>query len=119
MKEKRRHVRLPLESRVFIELLAPSPGGEEPAEIALCQTEDVSRRGFRVELGTELQRGAILQIGVDLPGAEETLHLAAEVRWCGAVEDSPEPRWAAGFELLDAEGTDLELWQALLEGMEG
>ena len=39
--EQRRHVRLSLESTVFIELVAAGVAGEEAAEVARCKTLDI------------------------------------------------------------------------------
>ena len=119
LQEKRRHPRLPVESKVFIELRAPGLGGSEPGKIALCRTTNISQRGIRVQLATELQAGSILQIGIDLPDSRQTIYLAGEVRWCDPAPEEGPDRWAAGFMLLDAEGCDLELWRALLDDMEG
>ena len=118
MQEQRRYKRLPVESKVFIELRSPAPGGDDPGKIALCRTTNISQRGLRVQLGTELEAGSILQIGVDLPDSRETLYLAGEVRWCDPAPEEGPNHWAAGFLLLDAEGSDLEMWRALLEDMD-
>ena len=111
--EKRRHLRLPIESRVFIELVSPDLEGEDPGEIAECRTLDVSRGGLRVSLDRELVVGAILQIGVELPDADETLYLAGEVRWCRALPGE-EQGWSVGFQLLNAGSPDMASWIGLL-----
>jgi hypothetical protein len=115
--EKRLHLRLPLESTLFIELLAPRAGSSESGEIAMCKTLDISRGGLWVELERELTVGAILQIGVQLPGACDTLYLAGEVRWCRANE-GPQQRWSAGFKLWNAGDSDIDQWLALLDEMD-
>ena len=118
LQEKRRHPRLPVASKVFIELRSPALGGSDPGKIALCSTTNIFQRGIRVQLATELQPGSILQIGIDLPDSRQTLYLAGEVRWCDPSPEEGPDRWAAGFMLLDAEGCDLEIWRTLLEEME-
>ena len=117
MEEKRRHLRLPVESTVFIELLSPEVGSTESGKVAVCKTLDVSRGGLRVSLEYELVAGAILQIGVELPDSTETLYLAGEVKWCQANR-APESGWSAGFAILNADGSDVDNWVALLAGME-
>jgi len=115
--EKRRHLRLPLESAVFIELLSPLAGNAQSGRVVRCRTLDVSRGGLRVNLSQPLTAGAILQIGIDMPGSDETLYLAGEVRW-----RTPDPQrpgtWMAGFALLDAEGSDIDGWVRLLAGLD-
>jgi hypothetical protein len=115
--EQRRHLRLPVESTVFIELVSPGVGKVDSGKIAICKTLDVSRGGLRVSLEHELVVGAILQIGIELPHAQDTLYLAGEVRWCLA-NAGPETGWSAGFALLNAGGSDIDRWVALLAGME-
>ncbi|MEM1110889.1 MAG: PilZ domain-containing protein [Pseudomonadota bacterium] len=116
--EKRKYRRLPIQSRVFIELRSPAPGGNDPGQIALCHAINISQRGLRVELATQLHKGSILQIGIDLPDSRETLYLAGEVRWCEPAPEVGRDYWSAGFLLIDAEGSDLELWRGLLDDME-
>ena len=116
--EKRQHLRLPVESRIFIELVSPRVGSAESGTVAMCHTLDISRGGLRVSLDQELTVGAILQIGVQLPDADDTLYLAGEVRWCRPMQESPQG-WSAGFKLLNAGDSDIDSWIALLRNMEG
>ena len=115
--EQRKHLRLPVESTVFIELVSPGIGKLNSGKVATCKTLDVSQGGLRVSLGHELRAGAILQIGVELPDSNETLYLAGEVRWC-LQNHEEENVWTAGFALLNADDSDIDSWIALLTGME-
>ena len=115
--EKRRHLRLPLESTVFIELVSPGVGSASSGKVAVCKTLDGSRGGLRASLEQELTIGAILQIGVDLPDYRETLYLAGEVRWCEQAKGAEAP-WLAGFKLMNADDSDIDSWVGLLAGME-
>ena len=117
MEEQRRHLRLPVESTVFIELVSPEVGIAGSGKLAICKTLDVSRGGLRVSLEHELVAGAILQIGVELPDSSETLYLAGEVKWCQANQ-APGTGWSAGFAILNAGGSDIDSWVALLASME-
>ena len=111
--EKRRHERLTFQGTIFIELVSPGMSGHD-GEVVMCKTIDISRSGLRVGVDREFTVGAILQIGVDLLDAEETLYLAGEVKWCGPAED----RWLVGFELMNANDSDIEAWRAALTGMD-
>lgn len=115
--EQRRHLRLPVASRVFIELVAPGLAEDDHGEIAACKTLDVSRGGLRVSLDRELTVGAILQIGVEWPGADDTLYLAGEVKWCRELHTRPH-RWSAGFQLMNANNSDIASWLRLLSVMD-
>lgn len=111
--ERRRSVRLPLESRVFIELEAPPPGSMRRGRIARCDTLEVSASGLRVRLGEALTVGAILQIGVELPGKDEPFYLVGQVRW--RMQDRENnSAWLAGFEILNAAGSDIDQWHSAL-----
>ncbi len=115
--DKRRHLRLPLRTRVFIELVAPEIGSDDSGKVAQCRTLDVSRAGLRVMLEHQLVTGAIHQIGVELPDSGKPFYLVGEVRWCLANRP-PEHGWTAGFALLNAGDSDIESWAELLAGME-
>lgn len=116
--EKRRHLRLPVQSKVFIELISAAAGSGERAEMAICRTIDLSRGGLRVSLEKELVVGAIHQIGVELAEVDSTLYLAGEVKWC-LPDAGPEKTWSAGFEVLNAANSDIERWVALLRSKNG
>jgi Tfp pilus assembly protein PilZ len=115
--QRRKHLRLPIESTSFIELLLPRLGQAESGRMITCKTMNVSRGGLQVILAEEITVGAILQIGVDLPGADGTLYLAGEVRWCLPSNDQQNP-WMAGFQILNADDSDIERWVALIAAME-
>ena len=106
-----------LDRYIFIELLSPGVDSAETGKIAISETLNVSRGGLRVTLEHELIAGAILQIGVDLPDNPNTLHLAAEVKWCVA-NTAPHTGWSAGFALLKAGHSDIDRWIALLTSLE-
>lgn len=115
--QRRNHLRLPLASTTFIELLAPSADQSEPGKMVTCSTMDVSREGLQIKLSETLILNTILHIGVDLPNAADTLYLAGEVCWCRASNDEQHPRMA-GFQILNANGSDVDTWAALIEAME-
>ncbi|MFT7285932.1 MAG: hypothetical protein ACI87W_000035 [Halieaceae bacterium] len=112
-KSKRHFLRLPVESRVFIEIESPPPGSLGPGKVARCETLEVSQGGLRVRLGQSVTVGAILQVGVELPGKDEPFYLVSQVRW--RMQDKTTPgTWIAGFEILNALGSDIDQWKAAL-----
>lgn len=115
--EQRRDLRLPVASRIFIELVAPGLAEEDTGEIVSCRTLDVSRGGLSVSLDQELTVGAILQIGVEWPDSDDTLYLAGEVKWCRELQGGPH-RWCAGFQLRNAEHSDIANWISRLSNMD-
>ncbi|TDG12563.1 PilZ domain-containing protein [Seongchinamella unica] len=118
---ERKHLRLPVESRVFIELEAPVSGTNAPGNIAVCKTLDVSASGLQVALDHELIEQSYLQIGVEPPrtasASAEPFFLAAQVKWCRAGESADQP-WLAGLALLPAGQSDIDQWIELISGLE-
>lgn len=115
--QRRQHLRLPIESTSFIDLLSPRTGKTEPGTMITCKTMNVSRGGLQVILEKELTVGAVLKIGVNLPSAEDTLFLAGEVRWCLPSKDEQNP-WMAGFQILNANDSDVDRWVSVISTME-
>lgn len=116
-KDQRRFFRLPIASRVFIEIESPPPGSIGPGKVARCDTLEVSHSGLRVRLGESVTVGAILQIGIELPGETEPFYLVGQVRW--RMQDKENPgSWIAGFEVLNALGSDIAQWEAALMEMD-
>ena len=112
--EQRKHIRLYLNCTVFVELEDEPANGEDPGEIALCKTLDVSYGGLKVSLPRQLRVGAILPIGVEFPAVDQTLHLVGEVKWCRPNGDT-RTSWAAGFQLMDSDDSDIVQWRELLQ----
>ncbi len=117
VEEKRQHLRLPMQTRTFIELVSPDPEDPASGEIVSCQTIDVSRGGLQVTLERELTVGAILQIGIDMPERESPLYLTGEVRWCRPLTRSRD-QWAAGFQLMNNADPDFMNWIGMLREMD-
>ncbi|MEM8560734.1 MAG: PilZ domain-containing protein [Pseudomonadota bacterium] len=115
--EQRKHIRLNVESTVFIEMVSPGIGGATSDKAAVCKSLDISRGGLRVGLNQSLSEGAIMQIGVDVPGADGTLYLTGEVRWC-LQSPQDEHAWTAGFELIPTKESDIERWTEMLADLE-
>jgi hypothetical protein len=117
--DMRKHPRFRVENTVFVELASPEFGSSESGSIARCKTVDVSRGGLRVNLDRAVQVSAILQVGVELPAGSGTLYLVADVRWCQPFPTSDAgPGWSAGLCLLNADGSDIDNWAALITTME-
>lgn len=113
--DQRKHERLPSSETIFIELVSTSAQGQE-GEVVRCKTSNISTSGLRAQAPKELIIGAILQVGVDLQEAQDTLYLAAEVIWCKPDKSNP-GSWSAGFELLNANDSDIKTWRKVLSDM--
>ena len=116
--DDREHLRLPIATRLFIELVSPGTDQAEAGEIVACKTLDVSRGGLQVSLDRELTVGAILHIGVQMPEEPEPLYLAGAVEWCISDGEAGD-NWCAGFRLMNAHDSDIDSWISLLTEMTG
>ena len=108
-RERRCEHRLNAETTVFLEYFANGTDHSEP-RIILCNTLDISRSGIQIELDTELPVGGVLRLCIDHDVLEKPLFLVAEVRWCRRSGETVH----IGFELFDAEMTDVDDWERLV-----
>jgi hypothetical protein len=113
--EKRLYQRVKGAATVFIELMGPSVDAPDRAPIIICDSLDVSRAGIRLCVDTFIEPGTILHLGLQPAGHEQPLYVVAEVRWAKRTDAGSD--YTIGFELLESDGTDLERWQSLLEGL--
>ena len=111
----RKHHRLAVVSTAFVELESPELGETDTGKLAACKSLNISRDGLQVGLEEEITVGALLQLGVELPNAEEPLYLVGEVRWCRPDDDGA---WAAGFQLMNANNSDIKHWVDLVVQLE-
>jgi hypothetical protein len=111
--------RYPVEATVFIQLVAPEFGSNQPGVIARCKTMDIGSSGLRVGLDHDVLLGAIVEMAVELPAAAGTLYLVGEVRRCRPIPGTGAgPNWWADFALLNSGDADFECWQALIGALE-
>lgn len=103
--EQRREPRVPRREAVHIQITSGGPG----SAVLHCQTEDISATGFKVHTAAPIAQGHILELLIEVDGDGKRYVLVAETRWCRAAE----PGFQSGFELLDAEHSDIEPWRAL------
>lgn len=100
--DKREEPRLRRQERAYIRVLL-----NDGAAVS-TQTEDISCNGFRVVLANPLVVGSVLHVVIELQASHLRFLLAAEVRWCRAMDGDAHQ---AGFALLDARDTDYQAWQ--------
>ena len=106
------------EGTIFIELVSSGMEDDQPSEVVLCKTIDISRNGLLVWVNRELTIGAILQIGVELSHEDHTLYLTGEVKRCKPGRTNS-GRWQVGFALMNATGSDIDAWRAMIAEMRG
>ena len=114
MTDQRRQARLQIEGKTIVELESSTVDQSEPSRLLTCKSLDISRGGVCAELAEAIPVGAILQFAVSLPSHGGEIFLVGEVKWCRPEGD----HYLAGFEVLNAEGSDIENWIALIQSLE-
>ncbi|TQV76907.1 PilZ domain-containing protein [Aliikangiella marina] len=110
--EYRRDERMSREEKIFIEILSASSGGESDSVLLECTTKDISKSGLKVESEYPFILGAILELLISFESGGYKFLLTGEVKW---FEEVAKGRYLAGFELLEAEHSDIMLWQNMFE----
>jgi hypothetical protein len=111
---QREHIRLKMDTKVFVEVMAASPKDGGESVLVECDVVDVSFGGLKVNLDAELITGSILSICVVLPAFEDPFYLAGEVKWSRPNEQGEGGEWSAGFQLLTSSDSDIAHWRELL-----
>jgi hypothetical protein len=114
--EKRQWHRLEEQSTIFIEILSSGDEPQQQTEIVICSSVEVSPTGVRVCVDDALEPGSILQLGVQLHGAQQPLYLVGEVRWC-AADPKRSGSYYVGFELIESDGTDYLAWNEMVSAI--
>ena len=113
--ENRSESRLAREETVFIEVLSSSVN-DDNGLVVKCSTCDISRSGIKVTSNYPIAVGAFLELLIDFGDANQKYLLTGEVKWCKQIDS--EPTYLCGFELLEAEHSDIKLWCQLFDGCE-
>lgn len=111
----REYIRLKMDARVFVEVMAADPGNGGESVLVECEVVDVSYGGLKVNLEAELIQGSILSICVVLPAFEDPFYLAGEVKWTRPNKPGEGAKWSSGFQLLTSSDSDIGYWRELLE----
>ena len=112
--QDREHIRLKMDTKVFIEVTAAGPDDTGAANLLQCDVVDVSFGGLRINIDEELIEGSILSICVELPTFDDLFYMAGEVMWCRPNVDEAGGAWAVGFKLLTSSDSDINSWRELL-----
>ena len=110
--DKRQESRLQTEETVFIELTSAEPGIENPPDIVISNSVDLSANGLRVTVDRDLMLGSILRACVQFRDSPQRYLLVTEVKWCRPHERTGE--FTAGLSLFESEGTDIQFWKEMI-----
>lgn len=103
--ERRTETRVNQETTFFVEIYAGEDS--EDSKVIICNSLDISANGIQLQMDTNIPVGSILRICADIDREEKELYLVGEVRWVAPEEG----HFNIGFELYDAENTDISGWK--------
>ena len=106
-RERRSEMRIDEQATIFVEVLSASFDDDSPSRVVICNSLDISANGIQVAMDEELALNSILRLGVDLGENRDTLYLVGEAKWVRRDGD----QYRIGFELYDAENTDIASWK--------
>ena len=104
--ERRFACRLCRRATVCVERLAAAYDDSQPADIAVCDSVDISTGGLQVRMDQPIPAGTILRLCAQLDDGEP-LYMVGEVKWQNAAAQC----YHIGFELFDSEQTDILTWR--------
>ncbi len=110
--EQRQEYRLNSRETVFIELASASHDGQQPEEILVSKSVDISANGLQVLVNQPLEMNRILQVAVSLEDLESPINLITEVMWI--IADETNNQWMVGLSLLDSDDTKLAEWKTAI-----
>ncbi len=113
IENRRNELRLKEKATVFVEIRSASFDNEAPANIIICNSIDISASGIQVEMDKPVAVGSVLRIGAELSGVKQALYLVGEAKWIKPKGNN----FAIGFELYDAENTDIDGWKEIIAAM--
>ena len=113
--ERRSETRINQSTTVFLEVCSASFDNSSPANIIICNSIDLSANGIQVEIDEQVEVGTILRICADFGGSDEkqALYLVGETKWVRPAGE----HFNVGFELYDAENTDIAGWKEVVATM--
>ncbi len=111
--ERRSETRINEKTTVFVEACSASFDNSSPAEIILCNSLDMSANGILVQMDQSVEIGTILRICAEFGEEREPLYLVGEAKWVQPQDNY----YNVGFELYDAENTDIVSWKRVIASM--
>jgi hypothetical protein len=111
--DRRSELRLDEQVTIFVEVCSSDATKSSAANIIICNSLDISANGIQFEMDQAVAVGSILRIGAELHNSQQALYLVGETKWVRPKED----HFSIGFELYDAENTDIAGWKELVAAL--
>lgn len=111
--ERRSETRIDEQTTVFIEVCSADFDNSSPANVIICNSLDISANGIQVQMDEKVEIGTILRICAEFANSDRALYLVGETKWVRPEED----HFNIGFELYEAEDTDIAGWKEVIAAM--
>lgn len=108
--EKRQELRLNSQETIFIEV--DTGVDNEPPQIVISNSVDISANGVHLEIDRPLVVGSIHRLCLQLVNPEQRLYVSAKVAWSRRL--MVDEGFAIGLNVLESEGTDIQHWKTLI-----
>lgn len=111
--DNRSESRINQAATIFLEVCSSDPDGNAAPQVIICNSVDISANGIQIQIDQDVAIGSILRLCVDIHNNEEEIYLVGEAKWVKHQDD----HYNIGFELYDAEGTDILGWKNIIAEM--
>jgi hypothetical protein len=111
--DEREHIRQAREEKIVFQITSSAHDTLPPGTVVRCSTENISRRGLRVQLDRPLSKGSQVELGVEIPNRAGVFFLTGEVKWCKSFDGRM--RNHVGVEITEQQSDDFILWQGIFE----
>ena len=113
--ERRRHVRLELDEKLFVQIVSASDAKELVGKTYFCKTLDVSESGLKITVQQEVPKNCEVELWVQIHSTAKKYFLFGHTQWCIGLEQAG-GNYELGIKLKEGEETDLKKWQYLFDG---
>lgn len=106
--DKRSETRLTEQATIFVETYDSSFSSGN--KVIICSSLDISANGLQFQMDESPERGSVLRLYAEFNDQKIAMQLVGEVKWV-VPEDE---HFNIGFEIYDAENTDIIAWKQLI-----
>jgi len=112
--ERRRHVRLEMDEKLFVQIVSASDAQELVGKTYFCKTVDVSESGLKITVQQEVPKNCEVELWVQIHSTAEKYFLFGHTQWCVGFEQGG-GNYELGIKLKDGDESDIQKWQYLFD----
>ena len=112
--ERRRHVRLEVDEKLFVQIVSASDAEELVGKTYFCKTVDVSESGLKITVEQEVPKKCEVELWVQVQSTGKKYFLFGQTQWCMGFKHA-NGSYELGIQLQQADKTDLEEWRYLFD----